>query len=827
MSQDRPSSRDGTSKIMSHVLMQTSPIQYATAATSNNINNNNNNINNNNLILNKNNFLTIETSNNISNTLIHNKNSCSAMLASSSATNSILTPSVNYITTTTNVDGQNEVNGSQIVLLANENLEPSDNEQTPDTVDRKVTNGATDEELTPLHWLHDKNLLKGINLSCPKVQSPSETNERNAGGRTSTAGDSIDDSGVSEDNNSIVNSSSEHNGHSTSPSSPKPLNYTTTDNNSSNLLINSLSSVKSLEKNSQNSLSNTTAVVTSTTSNDINMKSAAGLSNNSLNNSLSSLDHYQSSNLSSEESINQIIKTPQTPHQHFHKKYLRETLKQQDEEKKQQQQEQMHIQNAHMSSYIITKNQSEGRYIYADERDIIANYNNNNNNNNIQSNYEKSHEYDLSQKIIDYATPKSTSYSSGSSIASSSSSSPSPKQKQHPNNIPYDPLVHTASKPPYSFSSLIFMAIEDSLQKALPVKEIYAWIIQHFPYFKTAPTGWKNSVRHNLSLNKCFQKVEKAASPNVVPLQNLGKGSLWMVEPQYRPNLIQALTRSPFHPCSTWEKHAKNLIKTPSESPGSKQSNGSARLPNPEHFPFLSRRLAAAMESYDEEGQSRASTPSTNYEVPQNYSTNGMVIYQNNNSIIINGNIHNSELMSRELNAETIDDVNAATAMLALKHGPKIFTEGIPFAHPPIITTSPSEDHTYSAFTGGKNGTDNNSNGTSSDAAYESSEESPNVVYQFSQPLNEKEMEEQRRQAEGVDALLNLAGYNTSTTLLLKRPASVDEPQQFEKKQYFYTTEIAPSNQYHSNDYYTNEPPTKKTKSRILRNKLKKKPWYR
>lgn len=61
------------------------------------------------------------------------------------------------------------------------------------------------------------------------------------------------------------------------------------------------------------------------------------------------------------------------------------------------------------------------------------------------------------------------------------------------------------------FSSLIFMAIEDSLQKALPVKEIYAWIIQHFPYFKTAPTGWKNSVRHNLSLNKCFQKVEKAA----------------------------------------------------------------------------------------------------------------------------------------------------------------------------------------------------------------------------------------------------------------------------------------------------------------------------
>lgn len=77
-------------------------------------------------------------------------------------------------------------------------------------------------------------------------------------------------------------------------------------------------------------------------------------------------------------------------------------------------------------------------------------------------------------------------------------------------NIPYDPMIHTNNKPPYSFSCLIFMAIEESTQKALPVKEIYAWILDHFPYFKNAPTGWKNSVRHNLSLNKCFQKVEKA-----------------------------------------------------------------------------------------------------------------------------------------------------------------------------------------------------------------------------------------------------------------------------------------------------------------------------
>ena len=65
------------------------------------------------------------------------------------------------------------------------------------------------------------------------------------------------------------------------------------------------------------------------------------------------------------------------------------------------------------------------------------------------------------------------------------------------------------SKPPYSFSSLIFMAIEESAGKRLPVKDIYSWIMEHFPYFRDAPLGWKNSVRHNLSLNKCFKKVDK------------------------------------------------------------------------------------------------------------------------------------------------------------------------------------------------------------------------------------------------------------------------------------------------------------------------------
>ena len=64
-------------------------------------------------------------------------------------------------------------------------------------------------------------------------------------------------------------------------------------------------------------------------------------------------------------------------------------------------------------------------------------------------------------------------------------------------------------KPPYSFACLIFMAIEESPTKSLPVKDIYKWIEDNFDYFRSAPTGWKNSVRHNLSLNKSFKRIDK------------------------------------------------------------------------------------------------------------------------------------------------------------------------------------------------------------------------------------------------------------------------------------------------------------------------------
>ncbi|XP_069501256.1 forkhead box protein N2-like [Ambystoma mexicanum] len=97
---------------------------------------------------------------------------------------------------------------------------------------------------------------------------------------------------------------------------------------------------------------------------------------------------------------------------------------------------------------------------------------------------------------------------------------------------------HCLAKPPYSFSSLIFMAIEESQSKCLPVKDIYNWILDTFPYYKEASLGWKNSVRHNLSLSKCFRKVQTDGA------KIEGKGSLWCVEPKFRHLLIEGLRKN-------------------------------------------------------------------------------------------------------------------------------------------------------------------------------------------------------------------------------------------------------------------------------------------
>ncbi|XP_033745372.1 forkhead box protein P1-like isoform X2 [Pecten maximus] len=97
----------------------------------------------------------------------------------------------------------------------------------------------------------------------------------------------------------------------------------------------------------------------------------------------------------------------------------------------------------------------------------------------------------------------------------------------------------TDVRPPFTYASLIRQAIIESPHKQLTLNEIYQWFQNTFAYFRRNEATWKNAVRHNLSLHKCFMRVENV------------KGAVWTVDE------VEFYKRRP-------QKLGGNLSKSPS-----------------------------------------------------------------------------------------------------------------------------------------------------------------------------------------------------------------------------------------------------------------------
>ena len=83
-------------------------------------------------------------------------------------------------------------------------------------------------------------------------------------------------------------------------------------------------------------------------------------------------------------------------------------------------------------------------------------------------------------------------------------------------------FIHEEPKPNHSYIGLIAMAILSAKEKKLVLSDIYQWILDNYTYFRTRGPGWRNSIRHNLSLNDCFIKAGRSAN---------GKGHYWAIHP--------------------------------------------------------------------------------------------------------------------------------------------------------------------------------------------------------------------------------------------------------------------------------------------------------
>ncbi|XP_021348419.1 forkhead box protein A4-A-like [Mizuhopecten yessoensis] len=80
----------------------------------------------------------------------------------------------------------------------------------------------------------------------------------------------------------------------------------------------------------------------------------------------------------------------------------------------------------------------------------------------------------------------------------------------------------SSRKPNLSYIAMISMALQSVPSKQMLLSEIYEWISEHYPYYRQEDRSWRNSIRHNLSLNECFVKSGRSES---------GKGSYWSIHP--------------------------------------------------------------------------------------------------------------------------------------------------------------------------------------------------------------------------------------------------------------------------------------------------------
>jgi hypothetical protein len=104
-------------------------------------------------------------------------------------------------------------------------------------------------------------------------------------------------------------------------------------------------------------------------------------------------------------------------------------------------------------------------------------------------------------------------------------------------------------KPPKPYLEIIADAILSTSKRMMQLHEIYNYMEKKYPYFaQNVNKSWRNSVRHNLSLNECFVKAGRGTN---------GKGNYWRIHQLCEPDFLRGNFR---------RKNFKQIIRSATSS---------------------------------------------------------------------------------------------------------------------------------------------------------------------------------------------------------------------------------------------------------------------
>ncbi|XP_066063206.1 forkhead box protein J1-like [Chamaea fasciata] len=207
-----------------------------------------------------------------------------------------------------------------------------------------------------------------------------------------------------------------------------------------------------------------------------------------------------------------------------------------------------------------------------------------------------------SEELCDFLDIPSTatSSSSASSAGEVTASLPQTVPRSPPPAEDVDYKTNPHVRPPYSYATLICMAVEASGKPKLTLAAICKWIRDNFSYFCRAHPSWQSAIQDNLCVNKRFVKVPwDKGEP--------GRGAYWKFHPQY----------------TKWPKSSSSEGRGafPEQIPpaSSKRAQPAAqRAPSPAHGSLeVGAELQQPLQEFEEFGSNLYSDPVGNEEGQQ------------------------------------------------------------------------------------------------------------------------------------------------------------------------------------------------------------------